>query len=200
MDNFGIKRDYKPVLIQILLAVLAMACAYFWWQSHLANRQQNEVGKTVIATQAKEVANVPKVDVKIKAPIKVYKGGASLKEGIKLPPEVVQDDAQQVIASSKIDGLDDHPKTVTTVIDTETGESQTYMRTDPLPWLAWSDRGSVGMYAGLKNGTPAVRLQAHQELFTVKAIHFGAVASVDQPISGPISADYFVGVGAEYRW
>lgn len=193
-------KPIHPTLVQLLIAALVLACAFFWWRDHNAQQQSNEVGKTVMAIAAKEVANVPKVDVEIKKPVKVYKGGAALKEGIKLPPEVIKDDAQQVIASSKIDGRDDHPKTVTTVINTETGESQTFVRTDPLPWLAWSDRGSVGMYAGLKNGTPAVRLQAHQELFTVKAIHFGAVASIDQPVSGPISADYFVGVGAEYRW
>lgn len=190
----------ESVFLYALIAVLVGAFTYLWWQYHLNQQSQNEVGKTVIATPAKEVANVPKVDVEVKKPVKVYKGGASLKEGIKLPAEVVKDDAQQVISSSKIDGRDDHPKTVTTVINTETGESETFVRTDPLPWLAWSDRGGIGAYAGFKNGEPTVRLQAHQELFTVKALHFGAIASIDQPISGPISADYFIGLGAEYRW
>jgi hypothetical protein len=73
------------------------------------------------------------------------------------------------------------------------------VRTDPLPWFAMSSRGGVGMYAGIKNGEPAVRLQARQELFSVKALRFEGIATIDQPISGP-GTDYFVGLGAEYRW
>lgn len=160
------------------------------------------VGVTVKATPAKEVANVPKVDVQVQKPLKVYAGGQGLKSGLKLPAPVVQNHAEQVIASSKVEAADDHPHTVTTVINTDTGQSETYVRTDPLPWIAWSSRGGIGMYAGIKNGTPAVRLQAEQELFTVKAIHFGAVASVDQPIgaSPQYDQEWFVGIGAKYEW
>ena len=153
-----------------------------------------------IAQPSKAVADAPKVDLPVAVPVKVYKGGAALKGGLKLPPPVVQDDNKQVIASSTTPANDNHPHTITTVIDAATGEATTYDKEEPLPWLAW-DRGSaVGIYAGIKNGEPAVRLQARQDLFSVKALHVGAIASVDQMASGPISADYFVGIGAEYRW
>lgn len=188
-------RHYVPAVL-ILAAIIFLA---LWLRNFMLEHEQSKVGTVVIATPAAEVKSVPKIDVQVKSPVKVYKGGSSLKDGLKLPTEIVHDDAQQVIASSQVKD-DEHPHTITTTLNTETGESQTYVRTDPLPWFALSSRGGVGMYAGIKNGAPAVRLEARQELFSVKALHFGAVASVDQPISGPIAADYFVGLGAEYRW
>lgn len=184
-----------------LCSILALAvCLAVGWLVY-TREPAPVVGQTAIAAPAKEVKYKRKVGVKINAPIKVYEGGASTKKEIDLPPEVVKDDSQQVIASSQIAANDDHPHTVTTVIDTETGESQTYVRTDPLPWLAWDDRGSAGIYAGVKNGISTVRLQARQGVFSVKSLHVGVVASVDQPLaSTPTLPDYFIGIGAEYKW
>lgn len=190
-------RRYYP---HILLGVLLLILAALWLRNWSEESAADQVGQTIVATPAKEVLDAPKVDVAVKKPVKVYQGGAALKDGLKLPRLAVEDPDVEVLASSKIDGRDDHPKTVTTVLNVETGESETYVRTDPLPWFAMSSRGGVGMYGGLKNGEPAVRLEARQELFTVKAIHFGAVATVDQPISGRAGTDYFIGLGAEYRW
>lgn len=182
----------------IIAALCILLGAALWW----INRPGETVGvgKTVQAAPAAEIKKAQKVAVDVKAPVKVYSGGAGLKGRIKLPEDVVADGRQQVIASSKIDATDDHPHTVTTVINTETGESETYVRTDPLPWLAWGRRGAIGMYAGIKNGMPTVRLQIRHDLIQIKAIHFGAIAAIDQPISGPMTMDYFAGVGAEYRW
>lgn len=181
--------------VLVLVVCLGLAWLTYTWKA------APEVGKTVIATPADEVKRAPKVGVTIKAPVKVYQGGTSLKKEIDLPAEVVQSETQQVIASSKIAAADDHPRTVTTVIDTATGESQTYVRTDPLPWLAWDDRGAIGMYAGVKNGAPTVRLQARQGIFSIKTVHVGLVASIDQPVvSTPVLPEYFIGIGAEYKW
>lgn len=184
----------------ILLAVLVLVLAVLWLRNWSEESAANKVGQIIVATPAKEVRDAPKVEVAVKKPVKVYQGGAALKDGLKLPRVTVEDPDVEVLASSKIDGRDDHPKTVTTVLNVETGESETYVRTDPLPWFAMSSRGRVGMYGGLKNGEPSVRLEARQELFTVKAIRFGAVATVDQPITGPAGTDYFIGLGAEYQW
>jgi hypothetical protein len=191
-------RRYYP---HLLLVVLALIAATLWVRNWSDESAANQVGVTIVATPAKEVHDVPKVAVPVKKPVQVYAGGQGLKEGIKLPRAVVEDDQVEVIASSKIDGRDDHPKTVTTVLNVETGESETYVRTDPLPLFDWSSRGHVGLAAGLKNGEPAVRLTAEQELFTVKALHFGAVATFDQPLNGGgTGSDYFVGVMGKYQW
>lgn len=120
-----------------------------------------------------------------------------MKGALKLPPAIKDDPLQQVIAATHV-AADEHPQTVTTTINTDTGETETIIRKEPLPWVAWSDRGGVAMYAGLKSGSPTVRLQVHQELFSIKAVHFGAVASLDQSQNG--NQDSFIGIGAEYRW
>lgn len=189
-----------PIFQTVVLGLLIVALVLIGWAYYTINTPElPPVNVSIPATPAPEVKLVPKVSVAIKKPVKVYAGGAALKNGLRLPEFVVLDPTKEVIASSQVKS-DDHPQTITTVINTDTGESETYVKRDPLPWLAWSDRGSVGMYAGVKNGEPTVRLQAHQELFTVKAIRFGAVASIDQPFSGPVGTDYFIGLGAEYRW
>jgi hypothetical protein len=148
-----------------------------------------------LATPAPEVAKQTPVDTPIKTPngsIKAYP--AAVKNGIKLPQAVKDDDALQVVTSSRIEA-DDHPRTITSLIDVETGKFQTYETREPLPWFAWNHKTEIGMFAGVANGTPAVRLEARQSLFKIKAVHFGGIATVDQPISGPIDTNYFVGVG-----
>ncbi|BBE51137.1 hypothetical protein OYT1_ch1590 [Ferriphaselus amnicola] len=173
-----------------LLAIFVTA-----WVMHL---RQPAPPTTVLATASEEVKNVPQVAVQIQAPLKVYQGGAKLKQKIALPAEVVNDDRQHVIASSTVDG--DGPHTVTTVVNSQTGESHTFMRTDPLPWLAWDDHGAIGIQAGLRNGQQTVRINARQGIISIKAVHVGLVADLNQSISGPSRTDAFVGVGAEYRW
>ena len=100
------------------------------------------------------------------------------------------------MASSKVKA-DDHPHTITTTLDQTTGEFTSYDRTDPLPWVAVDTRTEIGMYYGLKNGEQAVRLEGRQALLQVKALHVGAVASVDV-MRGEV--DSFVGVGVWARW
>ena len=188
-----------PQIIITALVVAAVAFVCIWWHNRPA---PVAVGKTVVATAAPEVKNVPKVNAVMAQPPKVYAKPKQVKTALGLPKKIIQDTSEQVIASNKVASDDDHPHTVTTVINEQTGESQTFVRTDPLPWIAFDYSGRAGMYAGIKDGAPTVRLQAQQELFSVKAVHFGAIASVDQPIS-PTTANgtsYFVGVGAEYRW
>lgn len=181
---------------KLILAALA-ACFVIAWLAH--DRQPApETNTTVVATPAKEVKNIPSIEVLMKAPVKVYSGGVAIKAKVGLPAEVVKDNSQQIIASTKIEG--DQPVTVTTVINTETGDSKTFVRTDPQSWLAWDDHGGVGMYAGFKNGHSTIRLQAHQDLFRIKSVHVSVIASLDQQISGTINLESFVGIGAEYRW
>lgn len=174
----------------LLLAIFITA-----WMMHL---RRPAPPATVLATPSAEVQNVPKVGVQIQAPLKVYQGGAKLKQKIALPAEVVSDDRQHVIASSTVEG--DGPHTVTTVVNSQTGESQTFVRTDPLPWLAWDDHGAIGLQAGFRNGQQTVRLNARQGIISIKAVHLGLVADLSQSLTGPSRTDAFVGVGAEYRW
>ena len=165
---------------------------------HALEPKAAPVAVAVQATPAPMVKDEPKVGISLKSPtIKVYKHAAHIKSQIVLPREVIADDGKQVLAVSKVEP-DDHPHIISTVIDTSTGESSTYDTKEPLPWLAWDSHGEAGMYTGIKNGTPAIRLEVKEGLFAVKAIHFGLQGTVDQSTNG--QTDIFVGVGGAYRW
>lgn len=136
----------------------------------------------------------PKVITKIiTRTVRVYPKQA--KATLKLPKAVQADDAQQVIAASQLPA-DDHPRQVTTVLNTETGDSETFVTRKPLPWLAWEGRGDVSVYYGLKRGdtAPVWRLQTRYDAFAVKALHVGALATLDG------DGGAFVGVGAHIAW
>jgi hypothetical protein len=176
--------------------VLAGLIATGGWLYHVRNALPDKAGQVVVATPAAEVAGTPKQTVQVKAGVDVYKNTPGLKKKLTLPSAVIEDEKQSVLASSKVPA-GEHAHTVTTVINTDTGKSETYVRTDPLPWVAYENRGEVGLYYGLKGGQQAVRLQARQDFVQVKALHLGVVGSVDMVSGKP---DYFLGVGAAYRW
>lgn len=196
--NPQILPPYVRLYVPVVLFGAILLTFGLWARNFYIDHQQERPGTVVIATAAHEVKSTPKISVQPKQ-LKVYAGGKGVKNNLKLPDPVVQDDSEQVIASSQVKA-DEHPHTITTTINTDTGESQTFVRTDPLPWFGLSSRGGIGIYGGIKNGNPAVRLEAKQDLFTVKALHFGVTASVDQPLNGPLGNDYFLGIGGEYRW
>lgn len=181
---------YKGVIVLLVLAMLVMA-GWFIWLTKL--KPVERPGQTVEATQAKEVAAVPTVAVPVKS-VQAYP--KPVKKNLNLPKAAQDDDRKVVVAASKV-AAGDRPHTVTTLIDTDTGKAETYVRADPLPWLAYTSRGSAGVYYGMKNGEQSVRLQVTQNIVQVKAIHIGATASVDM-VAG--RTDTFVGVGAQYRW
>lgn len=185
-------------LISVLVAIVALLALWF---DHLRSAvPAAPVNVSVPATAAPEIRAIPTKPVAIKAPLRVYTGGTQLKTRLKLPKPVIDDTARQVIAASQV-RADDHPQAVTTVINTDTGASETFVKRDPLPWLAWDTRGEVGMYMGLKNGGAAVRIEARQGLVQIKALHVGVTASLDQSLSGAAGGmDSFVGVGVWTRW
>lgn len=170
-----------------------------WFQQDVA-KVVAPVGVHVIATPAKQVATIPKHQAIVKSgAVRVYESRAKIE--LKLPEAIKQDDAKEVLESTRVNA-DDHDQTITTVLNTETGDTETLVRREPLPWLAYRNDGSAGLYTGIKNGTPTARLELKQSIFSVKSIRLGAVATLDQPLgySARDSPDYFVGVGAEYRW
>ncbi|MBC7076304.1 MAG: hypothetical protein H5T98_09625 [Syntrophomonadaceae bacterium] len=56
------------------------------------------------------------------------------------------------------------------------------------------------MYYGVKAGASTVRAEIRQNLIQIKSVRIQAIASIDQPINGPVRADGFIGFGAVYRW
>ena len=150
-------------------------------------------GIHVEAPPAKFVRSVEKAPVVVEHII-VYKPEA--KEKLKLPEAVKADDKKHVAASVTTPN-DERQHTVTTVVNSQTGEFTTYDRVEPLPWIGVTTKSEVGAYLGLKNGEPAVRIAGRQEVLQIKSVRIGAVASVDITQS---DVDSFVGIGAWARW
>lgn len=176
----------------LAVAVLTLGGAYLY--AWLNKPVDIPPGVTVPAAPASEIKHeTPTVTIKPPS-IKAYAPG--VKGSLKLPAHVVSDDAKHVIASSKT-ANDERPHTVTTVVDSGTGEVTTYDRTDPLPWLAVNTKSEVGVFYGLKNGEQALRVEGRQELLQVKALHAGVVGTVDATRQG---VDGFIGAGVWARW
>lgn len=138
----------------------------------------------------------PAVSREKTAPVAVGKVQAyapAAKKKLKLPATVQLDSAKHVVASS-LTVNDERRHTVTTVLDTGTGEFSSYDRAEPLPWVSVNTKSQVGVFYGIKGGAPVLRLQAQQEFLQIKAVRLGAVGTLDG------DAAYFVGVGAWARW
>lgn len=191
--------DWKHIILGVLAGIIATAAIAFsiWWQyGHTPDKGTQDA--SVAATAAPEVHGQTASPVKMNSPtVQSYRPAA--KADLKLPTSIVNDQAQHVIAASAV-APDDHPQTVATVLNTDTGEVKTFVKEEPLPWFAWNFHGDAGAYVGLKNGERAARIEVRQGVAQVKAIHFGGIASADQPLSGPLKADTFLGVGAWVRW
>lgn len=142
------------------------------------------------ATPAPELKREETVPVVIDF-VKVYK--PAVKKKLKLPDHVQADPKQHVVASTKT-ANDERQHTVTTTLDTSTGEFTSYDRVEPQPWLAVSTKSQVGLFYGLRGREEIIRLQAQQELLQIKAVRVGATASLDS------DGTTFVGIGAWARW
>jgi hypothetical protein len=86
------------------------------------------------------------------------------------------------------------------VIDTETGETQNYVKEDPYPWLAAERRGEVSLSYGYKfrsatsQTEPVARLQFGYDAVRIKAITVGVRATVDS------DRDAFVGLSVSIKF
>lgn len=183
---------WAAILFGIAFVVLA---AWVIWKDHF--RPVERAGQTVEAAPAKEVKGLPTEAAAIA-------GGAvqalpdSVKPKLNLPAAVAGNRKKRVIAASKIKASD-RPHTVTTLIDTDTGKAETYVRTDPLPWLAFRSSGAAGIGYGFRSGGMVARAYIRQDLIQVKALVLTGTVSADRMMStGKAEASAVMAV--EYRW
>ena len=151
---------------------------------------------SVPATPAPELKRAPTARVAIKAPVKVYTG--STKAKLKLPADAQANQFENVLAATTVKG-NDRPQTVTTTINTETGESRSFVKQDPLPWFAIETRGEARLALGYRydgSGLPKqiVRLGINYDAIRVKALTAGITGTVDS------DGRTFIGIGVAYRW
>jgi hypothetical protein len=174
----------------ILESIGILICAGLTW-ALLHKPVPDQPNNTKEAQTSPELAGVDKTEI---APPKVIVYAQEAKKKLKLPSDIQNDNNTSVLDSSKIPESD-HSITVTTVIDKTTGESKTIYSENPLPWLSATKYKEVKFSYGMKNaGTLAGRVEFTDDLFQVKAIHFGINASLDT------DSDYFIGAGISFKF
>lgn len=180
---------FSKVRLVLEAAVLIVCAVLLWMVTHKPSAML--VNAPTIAKADPTVSDVPKVDI-TPAKVRVYAPEAKAKAV--LPDDVKANDAIVVLESSKLPESE-HAQTVTTVLNSDTGEAKTYVTVDPYPWIAGEARKEVSIGYGMKNGGVIVpRLSLSADLVQVKALHFGVGASLDG------DGQYFAGVRAAYRW
>lgn len=171
-----------------LLAFCVICLVFF-----LTKPKDSNVGIYVPAIQSTELTDVGTVPVTVEF-IKVFAPEA--KQKLSLSKEVQQNKSKHVVSSTKVKG-DENPHTITTLVDSSTGEFTTYDRKDPPPWVAVNTTTHIAAYYGIKNTTPIVRLQAQQELLRLKALKLEGNASIDMGAGKP---DTFIGIGGRFSF
>lgn len=157
----------------------------------LANHPSAPVNAPMAAHVNPEVVHTPKVEAR---PAKVMVYAPKAKEQVALPAEVKNDPAVAILESSKI-SANEHPQTVTTVLDQNTGETKTFVTVDPLPWIAAENKRQLALGYGYTNGAVRVgRLIFADELIQIKALHMGVTTSIDT------DGRYFAGLTVSYHF
>lgn len=186
----------RQLISEVMLVLVLVSVGYVLWEKYTTSKPPAS-GESVIATVAPAVKGAPTKDVVIKKPVRTFQGKS--KERLKLPDAVQKDENQQVVAASQVKA-DLHPQTVSTVVNTETGKVETFVKIDPYPWLAIENRGEIKMAYGMKyqsfdHATHQVgRLQFGYDAVHVKALTVGITGTLDT------DRDAFLGVGVSYRW
>lgn len=157
------------------------------WLLNVAHPEALEVAPSIV------LHDVPQST--ITTAVQAYSPKAKHKLGL---PKDIQDNEAKVVLTATDLPKSKHERTISTVLDTTTGEAAQYVETKPLKWLDSTRTGSVGLYYGFKNLEPTSRFVVTQDVFTVKALSFGVHASVDVTQAGRI--DTFIGAGARLDW
>jgi len=109
--------------------------------------------------------------------------------------DILLDEGENVIITGYTESSD-YPHTMTAVYDSGTGGVDMFLRRDRLPWVAFNQKGSIGVSYGVKNSTTGSvsRLYGRFDLIQIKRLHAGILGDVDT------DGDKYGGAFAEYRW
>lgn len=189
-----IRSHWKGIVIVVETVVIVL----FLYQAATGGMSRPAVGVAVPATKDRAVESAPRENTHLATcSVKTYRRKTMVP--LHLPQGVIANPDDHVLDASRI-AADDHPQTVIPILDVRTGITRTFVVRDALPLFAWDTSGELGIYAGFWNGQRAMRLQARQSLFDIKAAHFGGMASFDQPLGTGAHPDTFVGLGAWGGW
>lgn len=156
----------RTMIVSALVCCGAVAI-YFWMKPP---------DFAVPATPAPVLESIPTEQVAAPETVKVYAKKAKMK--LNLPVAVVADERKQVVTSSRV-APDRNPHTVTTVMNLDTGEFDTFDRKEPLPWIAKANETALAIGAVMKDSGATWRLKARRDLLQMKQLYGYAEAQLD---------------------
>ncbi|OFZ67395.1 MAG: hypothetical protein A2V79_09290 [Betaproteobacteria bacterium RBG_16_56_24] len=165
--------------------LLVLLAGYILWYTKPGPAR---VGEHVPAKVAPQVKIIPKVEIQPKN-VKVYTPKAKTK--LDLPEAVKNDQNIHVIEATRVEP-NDHPGTVTTVLDERTGETQTFYRREPLPWFALKKTGAIGLSYDAITGLRTLSIR--QDILQIKQLYFSGEVALRS------DRDKIAGIRIEYRW
>jgi len=174
----------KTYLIGFALGIAVSFGGMAAWQ----NLQPPAVeGKTAPA-----IAGLPTEIIPIKS-VKVFVPAA--KKKLDLPKDVQADRALHVTGATTV-ACDERDKTVSSVLSEQTGETEMFVKLDPLPWFARERTTDLSLDYGFKRDVtaPVARLGARVDLVQIKGAHLGVNGSLDS------GGGYFYGVGVRVNF
>lgn len=175
----------KYLVAALLLGAAAYAAV---WYNKLPAMP---TGVALPAAPASELKRETTTPLKVGA-VKVFRPEVKKKLGLS---EAVQKDSELHVVSSVTTPSDGRRHTVSTLLDTRTGEFTTLDKPVPPPWLEVSTRRHFGAYIGAMNGEQAVAVTARQEVLRIRGLNVEGIAI------GMVSQEErfaFVGVGASW--
>jgi len=160
----------------LLFAFMVVA---WWTYQHPA--------KAVVAQAAAEIAGQKTRAVPC-SQLNVYPDSAKKKLGI-------TDGPGKLTGASKV-ADDNHPHTVAAVTNPDTGDTQIYVRDDPLPWIAFNQRKELSVYWGGESGHSGAvwRTQARFDFMQIKALNISGIATLDS------DGVFYRGIGARLEF
>ena len=193
MRSFVRNLDAKTITGIAGLVLVVLGLSYAYW---VISRPPVD---TTVAVEA-PVAPVIKKVKKRTTPVKSVKTFApEAKANLKLPPAVIASETTFVTGATPV-APSERRVTVSSVLDTGTGETTLFTKPEPLPWFAVEARGEARVDVGYKmqkgapTPAPVARLSVTHNFVQVKGFHAGVNAAIDT------DGEVFAGVGIGYRW
>jgi hypothetical protein len=172
------------------VGVAAVAAAVALWFSF----KKPDIAPHSAPMEAPAAAVVEDVTPQPIQPAKVTAYPARVKQKSNLPDAMKQDPNVVVLDSSAV-GASDQDQTVTSTLNTQTGEVATIVSENPNPWFQPEAKNEARLSYGVKNGMKQVtRASIGADLLQIKAIHLGFSGSVDS------DGSFFMGAGIAYKW
>ena len=189
--NEGVASNVKSIIAIVIAAGLVVV---LWFNIKPATPT---TGVSLPAKVDSRVSDTPKEtlqaapDKKV-AGIDVYTPAA--KKELSLP-EVEQNDPDEHVVSAVEVPASEQPKSIVTLVNATSGQTEVLVQDKPQPWFAVEDSGELRLSYGYKTGGSFVsRISVREDIFQIRSIHFGVTGSYDT------DGTAFVGAGIAYRW